>query len=158
MPISVTSVRPSMKNAKAPTESPPVIHYTIPMAEYTEDHARAGIQAPLPALETWPNQYPGYEINIVYPEYTSVCPKTGLPDCATMTIEYLPDQLCIELKSLKIYLLAYRNLGIFYENAVNRILEDLVAACRPHSATVTGEFTARGGMRSRITAKWPRKP
>ena len=128
------------------------------MAEYTEDHARAGIQAPLPALETWPNLYPGYEISIAYPEYTSVCPKTGLPDCATMTIEYLPDQLCIELKSLKIYLLAYRNLGIFYENAVNRILEDLVAACRPHSATVTGEFTARGGMRSRITAKWPRNP
>lgn len=127
------------------------------MAEYTEDHARAGIGTPLPELETWPNQYPGYEIRIEYPEYTSVCPKTGLPDCATMTIEYFPDKVCIELKSLKIYLLAYRNLGIFYENAVNRILEDIVAACRPLSATVTGEFTARGGMRSRITAGWPRK-
>ncbi len=128
------------------------------MPDYTQDHARSGIRAPLPELETWPNQYPGYEISIVYPEYTSVCPKTGLPDCATITIEYLPNHLCIELKSLKIYLLAYRNLGIFYENAVNRILADLVAACRPHSATVTGEFTARGGMRSRITARWPKRP
>lgn len=126
------------------------------MSDYTEEHARAGIGAPLPSLETWPNQYPGYEISIVYPEYSSVCPKTGLPDCATITMEYLPDKLCVELKSLKVYLLAYRNLGIFYENAVNRILEDFVAACRPVSATVTGEFTARGGMRSRVTAKWPR--
>lgn len=126
------------------------------MSDYTEEHARAGIRSPLPPLETWPNQYPGYEISIVYPEYSSVCPKTGLPDCATITMEYQPDKLCVELKSLKVYLLAYRNLGIFYENAVNRILEDLVAACRPVSATVTGEFTARGGMRSRVTAKWPR--
>lgn len=126
------------------------------MSDYTEEHARAGIAAPLPPLETWPNQYPGYQICIVYPEYSSVCPKTGLPDCATITMEYLPDTLCVELKSLKVYLLAYRNLGIFYENAVNRILEDFVAACRPVSATVTGEFTARGGMRSRVTAKWPR--
>ena len=126
------------------------------MSDYTEEHARAGIRAPLPPLETWSNQYPGYEISIVYPEYSSVCPKTGLPDCATITLEYLPDKLCVELKSLKVYLLAYRNLGIFYENAVNRILEDFVAACRPVSATVTGEFTARGGMHSRVTAKWPR--
>ena len=73
-----------------------------------------------------------------------------------MTIEYVPAELCVELKSLKMYLLAYRNLGIFYENAVNRILEDLVAACRPVSATVTGEFTARGGMRGTVVARWPR--
>jgi len=126
------------------------------MADYTEEHARAGIQAALPKLETWPNQYPGYEITIIYPEYTSVCPKTGLPDYATVTIEYVPDKLCVELKSLKTYLLAYRNLGIFYENAVNRILEDLVAACRPVRASVTGEFTPRGGMRSRVVARWPR--
>lgn len=126
------------------------------MRGYTEQHARAGIRAPLPKLETWPNQYRGYAITIAYPEYTSVCPKTGLPDYATLTIEYVPDKLCVELKSLKMYLLAYRNLGIFYENAVNRILEDLVAACRPVSATVTGEFTARGGMRSTIVARWPR--
>ncbi len=126
------------------------------MPEYSEEHARAGINAPLPKLETWPNQYPGYEINIVYPEYSSVCPKTGLPDYATITIQYVPDKLCVELKSLKMYLLAYRNLGIFYENAVNRILDDLVAVCRPVSASVTGEFTPRGGMRSRVVARWPR--
>jgi 7-cyano-7-deazaguanine reductase len=126
------------------------------MNGYTDEHARAGIDATLPALEIWENQYPGYEIRIVYPEYTSVCPKTGLPDCATVTIGYIPDKQCVELKSLKLYLLAYRNLGIFYENAINRILDDLVASCHPLSATVTGEFTARGGMRSTITAKWPR--
>ncbi len=126
------------------------------MGGYTEAQARAGIRAPLPKLETWPNQYPGYSITIAYPEYTSVCPKTGLPDYATLTIEYVPAKLCVELKSLKMYLLAYRNLGIFYENAVNRILEDLVAACRPVTASVTGEFTARGGMRSTIVARWPR--
>lgn len=124
---------------------------------YTDEHARAGIKAPLPKLDTWPNQYRGYTITISYPEYTSVCPKTGLPDYATLTIEYEPAELCVELKSLKMYLLAYRSLGIFYENAVNRILEDLVAACRPVWATVTGEFTPRGGMRSTIVAKWPRK-
>jgi 7-cyano-7-deazaguanine reductase len=127
------------------------------MSGYTDEHARAGIQTPLPALEIWENQYPGYEIVIVYPEYTSVCPKTGLPDCATVTIQYVPAKTCVELKSLKMYLLAYRNLGIFYENAINRILDDIVAACQPHSATVIGEFTARGGMRSTITAKWPRQ-
>ena len=126
------------------------------MGEYTEQHARAGIRARLPALETWPNQYRGYTITIQYPEYTSVCPKTGLPDYATITIEYVPAERCVELKSLKMYLLAFRNLGIFYENAVNRILEDLVAACRPVSAAVTGEFTARGGMRGTVVARWPR--
>ena len=124
---------------------------------YTEEHARAGVRAKLPALETWPNQYRGYTIRISYPEYTSVCPKTGLPDYATVTIEYQPNELCAELKSLKMYLLAYRNLGIFYENAVNRILQDLVAACKPVWATVTGEFTARGGMRSTVTARHPRQ-
>lgn len=126
------------------------------MPGYTDEHAKAGIDAELPRLETWPNQYRGYTITIEYPEYTSVCPKTGLPDYARLTIEYLPADICVELKSLKMYLLAYRNLGIFYENAVNRILEDLVAACKPVSAAVTGEFTARGGMRSTIVARWPR--
>ncbi len=124
---------------------------------YTEEHAKAGITAALPKLETWPNQYRGYTITTTYPEYTSVCPKTGLPDYATITIEYEPAELCVELKSLKMYLLAYRNLGIFYENAINRILEDLVAACRPVWATVKGEFTPRGGMRSTVVARWPRE-
>lgn len=126
------------------------------MPGYTEEHARAGMDAKLPPLETWPNQYRGYTIRIEYPEYTSVCPKTGLPDFATLIIEYTPADLCVELKSLKMYLLAYRGLGIFYENAVNRILEDLVAACRPVWATVTGQFTARGGLRSTVVARWPR--
>lgn len=123
---------------------------------YTDAQAEAGIRAPLPELETWPNQYPGYEIAITVPEYTSVCPKTGLPDFASLTITYMPRQHCVELKSLKEYLLAYRNLGIFYENAVNRILEDIVAATHPVWAKVHGEFTPRGGISSRITASWPR--
>lgn len=124
---------------------------------YTAEHARAGIHDPLPKLETFPNQFPGYEIEIVIPEFTSVCPKTGLPDFGEITIRYVPDKHCLELKSLKMYQLAYRNLGIFYENAVNRILQDIVAAAKPVSATVTGEFTPRGGMYSRVTANWSRK-
>jgi 7-cyano-7-deazaguanine reductase len=110
----------------------------------------------LPELETWTNQYAGYEIAIAVPEYTSVCPKTGLPDFATLTITYMPLRQCVELKSLKEYLLAYRNLGIFYENAVNRILDDVVAATKPKWALVEGRFTPRGGISSTITARWPR--
>ncbi|MGA8676461.1 MAG: preQ(1) synthase, partial [Candidatus Acidiferrales bacterium] len=101
------------------------------MSVYTSEHARAGIDAKLPALETWPNHFRGYRISTRYPEYTSVCPKTGLPDYGTITIEYEPRKLCLELKSLKMYLLAYRSLGIFYENAVNRMLRDFVAATKP---------------------------
>lgn len=123
------------------------------MTGYTPEHARSGLEAPLPKLETWPNQYArDYEIKIEIPEYTSICPKTGLPDFGTVTIRYVPDKLCLELKSLKYYLLAYRNLGIFYENAINRILEDVVRACSPKRAEVTGVFNTRGGMRSTITA------
>ncbi len=124
---------------------------------YTEEHARAGIRAPLPEIETWPNQYAGYEIEIVVPEFTSVCPKTGLPDFGKITLRCVPDRRCLELKSFKLYLLAYRNLGIFYENAVNRILRDVVAAARPVSVTVTGEFTPRGGISTRVTASWSKK-
>src|SRR5690348_17531139 len=101
------------------------------MPEYTAEHARAGIDAKLPDLETWPNHFPGYEITIRFPEYTSICPKTGLPDYGTITIEYQPNKLCLELKALKMYLLAYRSLGIFYENAVNRMQRDIVAAVKP---------------------------
>lgn len=122
--------------------------------EYTAEHARAGIRAPLPEIETWPNQYPGYEIEIVVPEFTSVCPKTGLPDFGKLTLRYTPERRCLELKSFKMYLLAYRNLGIFYENAVNRILRDVVKAARPVRATVTGEFTPRGGISTTVTASW----
>ena len=123
---------------------------------YTDDHARAGVAAPLPEIECWENQYPGYEIEIRMPEFTSVCPRTGLPDHGTLTLRYVPDKLCLELKSLKMYMLAYRNLGIFQENAVNRFLRDVVKACRPVRAAVEGDFTARGGISTRITATWSR--
>jgi 7-cyano-7-deazaguanine reductase len=127
------------------------------MPEYTEDHAKAGIAAKLPVLETWPNQYPGYVITTRYPEYTSVCPKTGLPDYGTITIQYKPRKSCIELKSLKMYLLAYRSLGIFYENAVNKMLHDIVEAVQPEWCVVKGEFTPRGGLTTTIFARWPER-
>jgi len=125
--------------------------------EYTLEHARGGIGASLPEIETWPNQYRGYEITISIPEYTSICPRTGLPDFGTITIHYLPDRRCLELKSLKYYILGYRNLGIFYENAVNRILDDAARACSPRWMVVRGEFTTRGGMRTTVEARYPRK-
>jgi 7-cyano-7-deazaguanine reductase len=127
------------------------------MPGYTEEHAKAGIQAKLPKLEVWPNQYPGYVITTRYPEYTSMCPKTGLPDYGTITIQYKPRKDCIELKSLKMYLLAYRNLGIFYENAVNKILHDIVEAAQPEWCIVKGEFTPRGGLNTTIFARWPER-
>ncbi|MBI4057214.1 MAG: NADPH-dependent 7-cyano-7-deazaguanine reductase QueF [Elusimicrobia bacterium] len=124
---------------------------------YTEDHAKSGKQENLPKIETWPNQYSKYEIKIEMPEFTSICPKTHLPDFGKVTLVYMPDKVCLELKSLKYYILAYRNLGIFYENAINRILDDVVEACKPLWAVVTGEFNTRGGMHSTITARHPRK-
>ncbi len=127
------------------------------MADYTAEHAAAGIKAKLPKLETWPNHFPGYEITIRFPEYTSVCPKTGLPDYGTVTIQYMPRKACLELKALKLYLLAYRNLGIFYENAVNRMLRDVVAATRPEWCVVRGEFTPRGGLTTAVEARWPKR-
>ncbi|MDD8026291.1 MAG: preQ(1) synthase [Acidobacteriota bacterium] len=126
------------------------------MKRMSEKEAKAGLKTALPAIETFPNQFPDYEIGIEIPEFTSVCPKTGLPDFGMITIRYIPRTRCLELKSLKEYILAYRNLGIFYENAVNRILEDVVKACRPARAAVTGEFTPRGGIRSLVEAKYPR--
>lgn len=127
------------------------------MPRYTIEQARAGLRVKLPALETWANQFPGYEITTVVPEYTSLCPLTGLPDFGTLTIRYQPDRRCLELKSLKEYILAYRNLGIFYENAVNRILRDVVAACRPVWAEVVGEFSPRGGLRTSVRARYQRR-
>lgn len=124
---------------------------------YTDAHAAAGTRAPLPEIETWPNQYTDYEIEIELPEFTSVCPKTGLPDHGTLTLRYVPDKFCLELKSLKMYMLAYRNLGIFQENVVNRFLRDIVKACNPVSASVVGEFTPRGGVYSKISASWSKK-
>ena len=125
--------------------------------EYSDEHAAAGLDVPLPEIEVWPNQFAGYEIEIVTPEFTSVCPKTGLPDHGTLTLRYTPDMVCLELKSLKMYWLAYRNLGIFQENAVNRFLNDVVRCAKPVKATVIGEFTPRGGVYSKITASYERK-
>jgi 7-cyano-7-deazaguanine reductase len=124
------------------------------MPEYTDDHAASGIDAPLPALETWPNRFPDYEIVVDVPEYNAICPKTGLPDFGKLEIRYVPDRLCLELKSLKLYVVAYRNVGIFYENAVNRILRDCVAACAPRRMTITGVFSSRGGISSTIVARY----
>ncbi len=106
------------------------------------------------ALETFPNPRPerNFEILIVCPEFTSMCPKTGLPDFGEIRITYVPEAACIELKSLKYYLLGFRNRGIFYEAATNQILDDLVAACAPRTMTVVGSFTARGGITTQVTA------
>ena len=123
---------------------------------YTDEHAAAGVRARLPEIETWANQYPDYEIEIEMPEFTSVCPKTGLPDFGRVVLRYVPHRLCLELKSYKMYLLAYRDLGIFQENVVNRVLRDVVKAAKPVSATVVGEFTPRGGLATVVTASWSR--
>jgi len=123
---------------------------------YTRQHAESGLKNKFPDIETWPNQFPAYEIVIDVPEFTSVCPKTGLPDFGTITLRYMPDQSCLELKSFKEYLLAYRNLGIFQENIVNRVLEDVVRAAKPVWAEVRGDFRPRGGIGTVVEARWPR--
>ncbi len=107
-------------------------------------------------LETFPNPRPEreFEIAIDCPEFTSMCPKTGLPDFGTIRIRYVPDHLCLELKALKFYLLEYRSQGIFYEAATNKILDDLVAACQPRRMTVIGDFTARGGITTKVTTEY----
>jgi 7-cyano-7-deazaguanine reductase len=112
--------------------------------------------SPAPLLETFPNPRPerDYEIAIDCPEFTSMCPKTGLPDFGTIRIRYTPGNRCVELKSLKYYLLAYRNQGIFYEAATNRILDDLVQVCQPRRMTVVGNFSARGGITTTVTADY----
>ena len=108
-------------------------------------------------IETFPNPRPEreYEIDIRAPEFTSVCPKTGLPDFGEIRIQYVPGDLCIELKALKYYLLDFRNRGIFYEAVTNQILDDLVAACSPRRMTVTGAFSARGGITTTVVAQYP---
>lgn len=125
--------------------------------KYTKEHAESGTNDELPKIYTFPNHYRKYDIEIVTPEFTSICPKTGLPDFGKITITYRPNKECIELKSFKMYMLGYRNVGIFSENVVNRILDDIVAACKPISAEVLGEFNARGGIGVAVTARYPRK-
>jgi 7-cyano-7-deazaguanine reductase len=108
-------------------------------------------------LETFANQFPDrdYTIEIVCPEFTSVCPKTGQPDFGTLTFRYVPDAVCVELKSLKLYLQAFRNEGIFYEHVTNRIVADLVAVLQPRRLTLVAHFTPRGGISSRIAVSHP---
>jgi 7-cyano-7-deazaguanine reductase len=108
-------------------------------------------------IETFPNPRPerDFTIEIRCPEFTSMCPKTGLPDFGEIIITYTPDKTCVELKSLKYYMLAYRNQGIFYEAATNKILDDLVAVCAPKTMTVTGDFTARGGITTKVVVSHP---
>lgn len=125
-------------------------------ARYTDDHAKAGLDFAFPAIETWQNQFPAYEIVIDDPEFTSVCPKTGLPDFGVITLRYMPRERCLELKSWKEYLFSYRNLGIFQENIANQVLEDVVKACNPVWAVVRGDFRPRGGISTVIEARWPR--
>ena len=110
-------------------------------------------------LETFPNPYPqrDYSIETICPEFTSLCPKTGQPDFGTLTITYVPDQLCFELKSLKLYLQQYRNHGAFYEAVTNIILDDLVAVTQPRMMSIIGAFTPRGGIRTNVIVEY-RKP
>jgi 7-cyano-7-deazaguanine reductase len=128
----------------------------MPKSRYTAEHAKAGLDAKFPEIETWPNQFMGYEVVIEDPEFTSVCPKTGLPDFGTISIRYMPAKLCLELKSLKEYLQSYRNLGIFQENIVNQVLDDVVRWASPVWAEVKGDFRPRGGISTVVVAKWPR--
>ena len=112
-----------------------------------------------PAIEVWKNAYPDkiYTITLEIPEFTCICPKTGLPDFATIKIEYSPDKYCIELKSFKLYTIFYRNLGIFHEHVVNKILDDFVKAAKPHWVKITGVFNPRGGITTTVSREYKRK-
>ncbi len=113
----------------------------------------------MPEIEVWQNMYSDkdYWIEMDVPEFTCICPKTGLPDFAVIRIRYRPDKYCLELKSFKYYMNAYRDVGIFHEHAVNRILEDFVQACKPRQAVVSGDFNSRGGIKTSVTAEYTRK-
>ena len=124
---------------------------------YTDDHAQSGLDFDFPSIDTWQNQFKAYEILVDDPEFTSVCPKTSLPDFGRLTIRYMPRESCMELKSLKEYLFCYRNLGIFQENIVNQVLDDVVKACDPVWAVVVGDFRPRGGISTIVEARYPRR-
>ena len=113
----------------------------------------------LPPIEVFKNQYAdkNYTIELHCPEFTCICPKTGLPDFAVINLSYIPGQTCIELKSFKLYLVAYRNVGIFHENLVNKVLEDVVGACKPRRAKVEGVVTPRGGIQATVVAEYKKK-
>ncbi len=122
--------------------------------EGLQEHIR---ELRLPEIETWENQYPDrdYRIRIEIPEFTCICPKTGLPDFASLTLEYVPDRRCVELKSLKLYVHAFRQVGIFHEHAANRVLDDFVKAVGPRFAELTGVFNARGGIATTVSVRYP---
>ena len=109
-----------------------------------------------PAIEVWQNKYPDreYIINLDVLEFTCICPKTGLPDFATIRVEYSPDKYCIELKSLKMYTIFYRDVGIFHEHVINKLLEDLVRACKPRWMKISGEFNVRGGIKTTVSSEY----
>lgn len=109
-----------------------------------------------PGIEVWKNQYPDKDYTIIMdiPEFTCICPKTGLPDFAVIKIEYSPKSYCVELKSLKMYTIFYRNIGIFHEHLTNKILEDFVSACQPRWARITSEFNPRGGIKTSVTREY----
>jgi 7-cyano-7-deazaguanine reductase len=115
-------------------------------------------QIEAPEIETWKNEYSGrdYTIEITNLEFTTICPKTGLPDFGTIRITYVPDERCVELKSLKEYFLFYREVGIFHEHVVNKVLEDFVAACNPRRVEVVGDFNIRGGIKTVVRASYER--
>ena len=117
-----------------------------------------GLDAKLPAMEAFPTHFKDYTITLRVPEYTSMCPKTGLPDFGNLTLTYVPNRHCVELKSFKYYIHAYRDVGIFYENAVNRILEDFVKAVNPKWAVIRGDFTPRGGISTTVEARHGKPP
>jgi 7-cyano-7-deazaguanine reductase len=142
------------KNAATPAKEKNVIAKSVTTGSY-EGLQMLVASMPTPAIEVWDFQYPGSntELSIEIPEFTCVCPKTGLPDFATIMIDYCPGKYCIELKSLKEYIVFYRNLGIFHEHVVNRMLKDIAKACKPLSMTITGVFNARGGIQTTVQAK-----
>jgi 7-cyano-7-deazaguanine reductase len=131
----------------------------LPEREARGRHPAHGTLPGMADVETFPNPRPerDYEILIRCPEFTSMCPKTGLPDFGEIRITYTPDARCLELKSLKYYMLEFRNKGIFYEAVTNQILDDLVRACAPRRMRIVGDFTARGGITTTVTAEYARK-
>ena len=149
-----SKLNPKLNSRKASNSKPAAPGAT--RLGYTPHHAASGLDHQFPPIECWPNQFPSYEIEIDIPEFTSVCPKTGLPDFGTIWIRYVPRDLCLELKSLKEYIHQYRDLGIFQENIVNRILEDVVRAAKPVWCEVRGQFRPRGGLGTLVVAEWPR--
>lgn len=145
-----------MKQQQTKTNPTPTEHLT--QLGHKSILTPAQIAEPRTILESFPNPKPGrdFEIEFTFPEFTSMCPVTGQPDFATIRIAYVPDRLCVEMKSLKLYFLAYRNKGIFYEGVVNTILDDLLAVLKPRLMTVVGEFAVRGGTVGKVTASYER--